>query len=235
MGSTEAQKQTQDPNSLAYTAIDPNANKPKTFSTPDQSDKIRELTKLPGFTPAPPFTAEDLILYKKVDLDYGKLSKEHFDRDLRYLHDKKHDKVKIKDLDPGVKERMKELIITDKNGNVTGIHNTQDHHVIHQSLPGVQKLFKELGLDIHAKENRITLPADKELAERNITSMNQHVGRHDKSSVERIEKGIKDIEKSLGNGMSKEQAKQKLLDFIQEEKQGLEAGNNPLNSVWKNK
>lgn len=43
----------------------------------------------------------DNILYKKIDIDYDKLSKDHFD-DLQEIHKKKYAKAKITDLDPAV-------------------------------------------------------------------------------------------------------------------------------------
>ena len=89
MGSVDAQKQSQNPNSLAYTVVGPNANKPKVLTTPlpervnsdnitqDDSDKIRELIKLGGFEVSKDkpqvnegfdryeAKPEDSILYKK--------------------------------------------------------------------------------------------------------------------------------------------------------------------------
>ena len=75
---------------------------------------------------------------------------------------------------------MSGLIITDKSGKIRGVHNTQDHHIIHQATDGAKELFDELGLDIHGPENRITLPSDIKLTEHEITNMTQHVGKHDK-------------------------------------------------------
>ena len=243
--------------------------------TPDQSDKLAELSRLPGFTPStlqelqerfpsdererlaelsklPGFAPSGIeiwqesfpdqrklieefdmsILQKKIELDYDKLSKEHFDDDVRYIHGKKYEGAKITDIDSDVVERMSGLIITDKSGKIRGVHNTQDHHIIHQATDGAKELFDELGLDIHGPENRITLPSDIKLSEHEITNMTQHVGKHSGKIVKEIKKEVEDIRTALREGsISKERAKEKLLETIHEHRQGLETGKNPLNSV----
>jgi hypothetical protein len=240
-----------------YFDIDPNAGKPTILSTPipyqpksilftpENSDNYLKWSQLPGFSPHMvktwkesfpdqsqlPDNLDMSILYKKIDLDYGKLSKA-FDSDVRYIHDKKYEGAKITDIDPSVVERMSGLIITDNSGKILGIHNTQDHHIIHQATEGAKQLFDELGLDIHGKENRITLPADEKLTEHGVTDMTQHVGRHDKDIVREIKEEVDAIKKSLDRGeVSKEGAREDLLKLIQKHRQGLETGKNPLNSV----
>ena len=238
--------------------IDPNAGKPslETFPvhyqpksilfTPDERSILNDFGKLGGFTPdtwkilqeAFPDKSREIedfdmsILERKIELHYDKLSKEHFDDDVRYIHGKKYEGVKITDINPDVAERMSGLIITDKSGKIRGVHNTQDHHIIHQATKGAKELFKEVGLDIHEVENRITLPSDIQLTEQEITQMTQHIGKHDKYILDEIEVEIENISTSLREGnISKEQAKEKLLKTIQEHKQGLETGKTPLNSV----
>jgi hypothetical protein len=238
--------------------IDPNAGKPSILRTPihipqksilftpDQREDWEELSRLPGFAPSMVKTWQESfpdqsgviadmdmsILYKKIDLNYGKLSKEHFDHDLQYIHDKKYEGSKITELDPAVVDRMKELIITDASGIIKGIHNTQDRHIVHQVTDGAKELFDELGLDIHAPENRITLPSDIKLTENEITEMTQHVGRHDDVAFKKIEAKVKDIQTALREGeISKLKAKEKLLDFIQKQRNELESGEQLLNSV----
>ena len=173
-------------------------------------DRLLEWTKLPGFSPHMvkpwqesfpdqsqlPDNLDMSVFYKKIDLDYGKLSKD-FDSDVRYIHDKKYEGAKITDIDPSVVERMSGLIITDNSGKILGIHNTQDHHIIHQATEGAKQLFDELGLDIHGKENRITLPADEKLTEHGVTDMTQHVGRHNQKILEEIEVKVKDLYSGL--------------------------------------
>tara|TARA_B110000503_G_scaffold116771_1_gene176168 strand:+ start:6160 stop:13401 length:7242 start_codon:yes stop_codon:yes gene_type:complete len=237
--------------------IDPNAGKPslETFPvhyqpksilfTPDDSDKILQRGQLPGFIPTPidpskllesfPIHEQDwkdLILYKKIDLDYDKLSKKHFDNDVRYIHGKKYEGAKITDINPDVAERMSGLIITDKSGKIRGVHNTQDHHIIHQATKGAKELFEELGLDIDAVENRSTLPSDIKLTEHEITKMTQHVGKHDKEILDKGQAEILNIKKSLQEGaLDTKQAKERLLDFIQKQRHELESGEQLLNSV----
>ncbi|WP_341793948.1 MULTISPECIES: AHH domain-containing protein [unclassified Rickettsia] len=128
---------------------------------------------------------------------------------------------------------MKELIITDKSGKITGIHNCADHHVVHKGIPGAKKLFEDIGIDIDkSKENRITLPADEELTKRDITDMTQHIGRHDDKAIREILTEINDIIEALENNtISKEQAKNDLLKFIQKEKQKLIGGTKSLNKI----
>jgi alcohol dehydrogenase YqhD (iron-dependent ADH family) len=127
---------------------------------------------------------------------------------------------------------MSGLIITDNSGKILGIHNTQDHHIIHQATEGAKQLFDELGLDIHGKENRITLPADEKLTEHGVTDMTQHVGRHDDIVLKDIQKEVEDIRTSLREGnISREKAKERLLNYIQDQRQGLETGEISLNSV----
>ncbi|MGX6960784.1 MAG: hemagglutinin repeat-containing protein [Rickettsia endosymbiont of Pentastiridius leporinus] len=236
--------------------IDPEAGNPRTLSTPIPRSTKSEVISTPiaepikdhgGFTPVdpefvragstvfPPVTPHwsDYILYKKIDLDYDKLSKDHFDKDVQYIHDKKYAGAKITDLDPAVQARMKDLVITDKNGKITGIHNCADHHAVHRNIPGAKKLFEDLGLDIDkSKENRITLPADEELTKRGITDMTQHIGRHDDIAVKPLEVKVKNIQEALrSSNITREQAKEKLLNIIQEEKQNLIDGTKPLNKI----
>jgi superfamily II DNA/RNA helicase len=240
--------------------IDPNANKPTILSTPivyqpksipftpDDSSTLAKFGQLEGFMPSDllntglkesyPDQSELIakmgmdILERKIDLDYGKLSKEHFDNDVRYIHGKKYEGAKIQDLDQSVIKRMDKLIITDKYGHIKGVHNTQDHHIVHQATKGAKELFEKLGLDIHAAENRITLPSDIKLTETEITKMTQHVGKHDDRVLEEITEKIQDIKTSLQEGaVTKDQAKEKLLDFIQKQRHELENGKQFLNSV----
>ena len=241
--------------------IDPNAGRPslETFPvhyqpksilfTPNDSDKIPQWSQLPGFMPeirdfgnykeSFPDQSQDLddfdmsVLYKKINLDYGKLSKEHFDNDVRYIHGKKYEGAKITDLEPDVVERMSGLIITDKSGKIHGVHNTQDHHIIQQATNGGRELFRELGLDIdESVENRITLPSDIKLTENEITKMTQHVGRHDGDVLKKGQAKIDSIKELLQDGtLSKTQAKEDLLEFIQIQRNELESGEQLLNSV----
>ena len=150
----------------------------------------------------------------------------------RYIHGKKYQGAKIQDLDQSVIERMDKLIITDKYGNIKGVHNTQDHHIIHQATEGASELFNKVELDIHAVENRITLPSDIKLTEHEITRMSQHVGRHDQEILDKGQAKVDSIKKSLHEGkINKAQAKEKLLDFIQKQRNELESGKQTLNSV----
>jgi len=220
------------------------SEKPITIlSTPDHRDILQKLSTLPGFSPALPEFAGGLvesfpdhsdlansmnILYKKIDVDYGKLSGKHFDNDLRYLHDKKYAGAKIGDIDPAIRDRMTDLIIFDASGIIKGIHNTQDHHIIPQSILGAKELFEDLGLDIHGQENRQTLPADEKLP----TKMTQHIGRHDDTATEDIKTEVQNITRALKHkAITKEQAKQDLLKFIEKEKQSLISGEKSLNSI----
>jgi preprotein translocase subunit SecA len=220
------------------------SEKPITIlSTPDHRDILQKLSTLPGLDSAPSELTGGLveslpdhsdladsmnIFYKKIDVDYGKLSGEHFDNDLRYLHDKKYAGVKIGDIDPAIRDRMTDLIIFDASGIIKGIHNTQDHHIIPQSTLGAKELFEDLGLDIHGQENRQTLPADEKLP----TKMTQHIGRHDGDTTRTILLEVENISEALENNtLTKEQAKQELLRFIEKEKQLLISGEKSLNSV----
>ena len=212
----------------------------------DERERLVELSRLPGFAPSSIETLQESfpdprkhieefdmsILERKIELDYDKLSKEYFDDDVRHIHDKKYEGAKITDLDPDLVERMSGLIITDKSGKVRGVHNTQDHHIIHQAADGAKELFDDLGLNIHGSENRITLPSDIKLTEHEITQMTQHVGKHSRETLVEIQDEVDDLSTSLREGnISKEEAKEKLLQTIQKHRQELETGKIDLNSV----
>lgn len=62
--------------------------------------------------------------------------------------------------------------------------------------------------------------------------MTQHIGRHDDIVTEDIKTEVQNISEALKNNtITKEQAKQKLLIFIEKEKQSLISGEKSLNSV----
>lgn len=129
---------------------------------------------------------------------------------------------------------MKELIITDKNGKITVIHNCADHHIVPKSTKGAEKLFEELGLDINGKENTMPLPADEKLAE--YTCKTQHIGRHEEEYMREAREKINDIIRDLKNDkISKVEAKEQLLEFIKRKQHNLNNKLEYLNKIGRPK
>jgi hypothetical protein len=80
--------------------------------------------------------------------------------------------------------------------------------------------------------NRVTLPSDVKFSEKAITKMTTHLGKHNKDSGVELTRIVEDItEKFKDNIYTKEEAREKLLTAIEEEKQKLINGEIHLNNV----